>query len=117
MKSYGIQSIRNVGLFGHQGVGKTSLADALLYVSGAIDRLGRTDEGTSTCDFDAEEQKRRISIKIGQLCRAAPASDRLGGQVFRGRRSPGDEGIHRHRQGRPVYGDSGRLRGGGASLP
>lgn len=64
MKSYGIQSIRNVGLFGHQGVGKTSLADALLYVSGAIDRLGRTDDGTTTCDFDPEEQKRRISINV-----------------------------------------------------
>ena len=65
MKNYGVQSIRNVGLFGHQGVGKTSLADALLYVSGAIDRLGRTDEGTTTCDFDPEEQKRRISINVG----------------------------------------------------
>src|SRR5579872_1529542 len=64
MKSYGIQSIRNVGLFGHQGVGKTSLADALLYVSGAIDRLGRTDDGTTTSDFDPEEQKRRISINV-----------------------------------------------------
>ena len=65
MKSYGIKAIRNVGLFGHQGVGKTSLAEALLYVSGAIDRLGRTDDGTTTCDFDPEEQKRRISINVG----------------------------------------------------
>ena len=64
MKTYGIQSIRNVGLFGHQGSGKTSLAEALLYVSGEIDRLGRTDDGTTTCDFDSEEQKRRISINI-----------------------------------------------------
>src|SRR5689334_4242955 len=64
MKNYGIQSIRNVGLFGHQGVGKTSLAEALLYVSGAIDRLGRTDDGTATCDFDPEEQKRHISINV-----------------------------------------------------
>ncbi len=64
MKSYGIGSIRNVGLFGHQGAGKTSLAEALLYVSGKIDRLGRTDDGTATCDFDSEEHKRRISINI-----------------------------------------------------
>ncbi len=64
MKSYGIREIRNVGLFGHQGVGKTSLAEALLYVSGEIDRLGRTDDGTSTCDFDPEEQRRRISINV-----------------------------------------------------
>src|SRR5580658_412789 len=64
MKSYGIRDIRNVGLFGHQGSGKTSLAEALLYVSGEIDRLGRTDDGTAACDFDAEEQKRHISINI-----------------------------------------------------
>jgi elongation factor G len=64
MKSYGIGSLRNVGLFGHQGSGKTSLAEALLYVSGEIERLGRTDDGTTTSDFDPEEQKRRISINI-----------------------------------------------------
>jgi elongation factor G len=64
MKSYGIQAIRNVGLFGHQGSGKTSLAEALLFTSGAIDRLGRTDDGTATTDFDPEEQKRRISINV-----------------------------------------------------
>src|SRR5579871_774325 len=64
MKSYGIKAIRNVGLFGHQGVGKTSLAEALLYTSGAIDRMGRTDDGTSSSDFDPEEQKRHISINV-----------------------------------------------------
>ncbi len=62
MKSYAIHAIRNVGLFGHQGAGKTSLAEALLFSSGAIDRLGRTDEGSTVCDYDAEEQKRHISI-------------------------------------------------------
>ena len=50
----GIKAIRNVGLFGHQGVGKTSLAEALLFTSGALDRLGRTDDGTATTDFDPE---------------------------------------------------------------
>ena len=64
MKTYGVREIRNVGLFGHQGVGKTSLAEALLYVSGEIDRLGRTDDGTATCDFDPEEQRRHISINV-----------------------------------------------------
>src|SRR5437868_11709583 len=64
MKSYGIHAIRNVGLFGHQGSGKTSLAEALLYTSGALDRLGRTDDGSATTDFDPEEQRRRISINI-----------------------------------------------------
>jgi elongation factor G len=62
MKTYGIQEIRNVGLFGHQGVGKTSLAEALLFSAGAIDRMGRSDDGTATTDFDPEEQRRRISI-------------------------------------------------------
>ena len=64
MKSYGINAIRNVGLFGHQGAGKTSLAEALLYSANALDRLGRVDDGTATCDFDPEEQKRRISINV-----------------------------------------------------
>jgi elongation factor G len=64
MKTYGIKAIRNVGLFGHQGSGKTTLAEALLYTSGAIDRMGRTDDGTATCDFDTEEQKRNISINL-----------------------------------------------------
>jgi elongation factor G len=64
MKSYGIKAIRNVGLFGHQGAGKTSLAEALLYSSGALDRLGRAEDGTATTDFDPEEQKRRISINV-----------------------------------------------------
>jgi elongation factor G len=57
--------IRNVGLFGHQGAGKTSLAEAMLVSAGAIDRLGRTADGTATTDFDPEEVKRSISINIG----------------------------------------------------
>ncbi len=64
MKKYGIESIRNVGLFGHQGSGKSSLAEAMLFTAGAIDRLGHTDEGNSTTDFDPEEVKRRISINL-----------------------------------------------------
>ncbi|HLV80610.1 MAG TPA: elongation factor G [Chthonomonadaceae bacterium] len=64
MKTYGIQAIRNVGLFGHQGVGKTSLAEALLFTSGAIDRMGRSDDGSATTDFDPEEQRRHISINV-----------------------------------------------------
>jgi len=65
MKSYGITALRNVGLFGHQGAGKTSLAEALLYTSGATERLGRVDDGSAVCDFDSEEQRRRISINLG----------------------------------------------------
>jgi elongation factor G len=65
MKKYGIDAIRNVGLFGHQGSGKTSLAEAMLFASGSIDRMGRTDDGTATTDFDPEEARRHISINVG----------------------------------------------------
>ena len=65
MKKYAIEAIRNVGLFGHQGSGKTSLAEAMLYTSGAIDRMGRTEEGNATTDFDPEESRRHISINVG----------------------------------------------------
>ncbi len=65
MKKYAIDAIRNVGLFGHQGVGKTSLCEAMLFTSGGIERMGRPDDGTTTTDFDAEEVRRRISINVG----------------------------------------------------
>jgi elongation factor G len=65
MKKYGIADIRNIGLFGHQGSGKTSLAEAMLFSSGAIDRMGRPDDGSATTDFDPEETRRHISINVG----------------------------------------------------
>jgi elongation factor G len=65
MQKHATETVRNVGLFGHQGSGKTSLAEGLLFTSGAIDRLGRTDDGTATTDFDPEEIRRHISINIG----------------------------------------------------
>jgi len=51
--------IRNVGLIGHSGSGKTSLAEAMLYNSGAIDRLGKIDDGNTVCDYDPEEISER----------------------------------------------------------
>jgi elongation factor G len=54
--------IRNVGVVGHGGVGKTSLVELLLFTAGAVTRLGKVDDGTTTTDFDPDEIKRKISI-------------------------------------------------------
>jgi elongation factor G len=54
--------IRNVGVVGHGGVGKTSLVEALLHTAGAVTRLGRVEDGSTTTDFDPDEIKRQISI-------------------------------------------------------
>src|SRR2546429_536022 len=56
------ERIRNVALLGHSHDGKTSLAEAILYAGGAVDRLGRPDAGNTTFDFEPEEIKRKISI-------------------------------------------------------
>ena len=60
--SYTTKDIRNICLLGHGSSGKTSLAESMLYLTGAIDRLGRTTDGNTVCDYDAEEIKRQISI-------------------------------------------------------
>src|ERR1043166_4183437 len=57
-----IGKIRNVGVVGHGGGGKTSLVESLLFTAGALSRLGKVDDGTTTTDFDADEIKRKISI-------------------------------------------------------
>ncbi len=62
MKSYTADAIRNVGLFGHGGAGKTTLAEAMLFHAGAISRLGRVDDGSATTDYDPDEVKRKMSI-------------------------------------------------------
>ena len=56
--------IRNVALVGHSGSGKTTLAEALLLRAGAVTRAGRVEDGTTVCDFEAEETKRAISVSL-----------------------------------------------------
>ncbi len=62
MAKFETGSIRNIALLGHGGCGKTSLAEAMLYITGGVDRLGKTADGNTVCDFDPEEVKRNFSI-------------------------------------------------------
>lgn len=62
MKQYPISKVRNVCLMSHGGAGKTSLAEAMLYNTGVLDRFGKVTDGTTTTDYDPEEIKRKISI-------------------------------------------------------
>ncbi len=59
---YTANAIRNICLLGHSGSGKTALAESLLYMTGAIDRMGKNADGNTVCDFDPEEIRRNISI-------------------------------------------------------
>ena len=59
---YTANSIRNIVLLGHSGSGKTALAESLLYMTGAIDRMGKNADGNTVCDYDPEEIRRNISI-------------------------------------------------------
>ena len=56
------KNIRNICLLGHGNSGKTSLAESMLFVTGAVDRLGKVSDGNTVCDYDAEEIKRQITI-------------------------------------------------------
>lgn len=62
MKVYRTDEIRNVVLLGHGGSGKTSLVEAMSYVSGATSRMGKIADGNTISDFDKEEQKRKFSL-------------------------------------------------------
>jgi elongation factor G len=64
MPKHGSGEIRNVAVLGHSHEGKTTLAEAMLFATGAIARMGSTDSGTAALDFEAEEQKRKISINL-----------------------------------------------------
>jgi elongation factor G len=62
MKVYPTDAIRNVALVGHGDVGKTSLASSFLFDSGAVNRLGKVDQGTTITDFDEDEIERKVTI-------------------------------------------------------
>ncbi|MBM6898206.1 elongation factor G [Gemmiger formicilis] len=59
---YASKDIRNILVAGHAGCGKTTLTEALLYLSGATERMGRVEDGTTTSDFDPEEVRRKASL-------------------------------------------------------
>ena len=59
---YASKDIRNILVAGHAGCGKTTLTEALLYLSGATERMGRVEDGTTASDFDAEEVRRKASL-------------------------------------------------------
>ena len=67
MKVYRTDEIRNVVLLGHGGSGKTSLVEAMLYVSGATNRMGKVTDSSTVSDFDKEEQKRGFSISTSLI--------------------------------------------------
>ena len=62
MKAFDAQQIRNIGLVGHQASGKTSLAESMLFVSGATHRLGGVPEGTTVSDYHPSEKERQMSV-------------------------------------------------------
>ncbi|MDD6478492.1 MAG: elongation factor G [Oscillospiraceae bacterium] len=62
MKQYSANQIKNIAFLGHSSSGKTTLVDALLYSYGAIERIGKSADGSTVMDFDAEEKKRKCSV-------------------------------------------------------
>ena len=67
MKVYTTDKIRNVVLLGHGGAGKTTLAEAMCYLSGVTSRMGKVEDGNTVSDFTKEEQKRGFSIKTSLI--------------------------------------------------
>ena len=65
--SYASKDIRNIALLGHGGNGKTSLAESILFLTGATDRLGSSAAGNSVSDYDPEEIRRQISISASTM--------------------------------------------------
>jgi elongation factor G len=67
MKDYPPDKIRNIALVGHGSTGKTSLAEALLFAAGAVNRVGKIEDGSTVSDWDPDEQKRQFSLSASIL--------------------------------------------------
>jgi len=67
MDQYGLENIRNIVLLSHNGAGKTSISEAALFNCGVINRLGKTEDGTTVSDYDPAEVKHQISINLSVL--------------------------------------------------
>src|SRR5215475_2740763 len=67
MKEYASDKLRNVALVGHQSAGKTTLVEALLYNTGAINRVGRVEEKTTVSDWDEDEKERGLSLSTSLI--------------------------------------------------
>ncbi len=67
MKEYTTDKIRNVAMVSHSGAGKTTLADALLFTKGVINRMGSVGEGTTVSDFEDEEHRRQLSLSTAVI--------------------------------------------------
>ena len=69
MKEYQTEQIRNIGIVGHSGTGKTSLIEAILYNGGAIERMGQVDNENSVSDYAPDEIERKMTINCS-VCAA-----------------------------------------------
>ena len=67
MAALASSQIRNIVLAAHSGAGKTTLADAMYYKTGAVNRRGRVDDQTSLSDYEPEEQERGSSVQLAIL--------------------------------------------------
>jgi elongation factor G len=67
MRPYGPERIHNIGIFGHLGSGKTTLAEAMLMTAHAIPRMGRVEDGSTASDFDPDEARRGMSVSLSVL--------------------------------------------------
>lgn len=67
MRTYSADRIHNVGLFSHAGAGKTTLAEAMLYETGVVTRMGKVDEGTTVSDHEPEEIDHHVSIHMSLI--------------------------------------------------